>query len=95
MTNEQEAAAKCKTVEEYKAAKSLFSTLKAEVSRWAEEYFKLAKLLDNRPEDLSEDYQANIPSAEMFNDVSRRMREIKAKVERLSDHLRGLGLTPF
>jgi hypothetical protein len=95
MTSEQEGAANWQTVEDYKKTRERFHALKARVSRWAWEFVRIGEFLQRSPEEILENYQVNLPTREEFAETASEMRDIKAKYERLSDDLRGLGIEPF
>lgn len=95
MTAEQEAAANWQVIEDYKNAKKHFHALTARVSRWADQFLRIGEILQRSPDDVWENYQANLPTREEFAETAREIREAKAAYERLSDRLRGLGIEPF
>lgn len=95
MTSEQEGAAKWQTVEDYKKIRERFHALRARVSRWAWDFVRIGEFLQRSPDDILENYQVNLPTRGEFAETASEMREIKAKHERLSDDLCGLGIEPF
>lgn len=95
MTAEQDAAAKWQVIEDYKNAKEHLRTLTARVSGWANQFLRIGEILQRSPDDVWENYHADLPTREEFAETAREIQGARAAYERLSDQLRGIGIEPF
>ena len=95
MTSEQEAAAKWRTIEEYKAVKERYHALRQEITRWGEEFVRIGGIIQNTPEGIGVGQITGFPNQEKYVAAAKEVRELAIKFERLSDALRNLGVDPF